>query len=68
VRVIVPQARSKQTKDLITCASFRNYLKHKGISLGIAELIMSLGKAYYIPKQPAGFGLVAKLVKASTYK
>jgi len=29
---------------------------------------MSLGKVYYDPKHPAGFGSVAKLVKASKYK
>ena len=29
---------------------------------------MSLGKIYYDPKHPAGFGSVAKLVKASKTK
>ena len=29
---------------------------------------MSLGKVYYDPKHPAGFGSVAKLVRASKYK
>jgi len=29
---------------------------------------MSLGNVYYDPKYPAGFGSVAKLIKASKYK
>jgi len=36
--------------------------------LRIADLIMSLGKFYYDPNYPAGFGSVAKLVKASKNK
>ena len=36
--------------------------------MGITDLIMSLGKVYYDPKHPAGFGSVAKLVKASKNK
>jgi len=36
--------------------------------LGIVTIIMSLVKIYYDPKHAAGFGLVAKLVKASKTK
>ena len=36
--------------------------------MGIADLIIALGNFYYDPKHPAGFGSVAKLVKASKYK
>jgi len=36
--------------------------------LEIVTIIMSLGKIYYDPKHPAGFGSVAKLVKASKTK
>jgi len=36
--------------------------------LGIVELIMSLGNIYYDPKHAAGFGSVARLVKASKSK
>ena len=37
--------------------------------MGIVELIiMSLDNVYYVPKHPAVFDSVAKLVKASKYK
>jgi len=36
--------------------------------LGIADLIISLGKAYYDPEHPAVFESLAKLVKASKNK
>jgi len=36
--------------------------------LGIDDLIIHLGIVYYDPKHPAGFGSVAKLVKASKNK
>jgi len=36
--------------------------------LGIVTIIMSLGKIYYDPKHAAGFGSVAKIVKASKTK
>ena len=33
--------------------------------MGIVTIIMSLGKIFYDPKHPAGFGSVAKLANAS---
>ena len=44
---------------------FATVYKHKGRTLGIADLIIALGNFYYDPKHPAGFGSVAKIVKAS---
>jgi hypothetical protein len=41
--------------------------QHKGSTLVIVT-IMSLGKVYYDPKHAAGFGSVAKLVKAGKTK
>ena len=46
---------------------FATHYKHKGRALGIADLT-SMGKIYYDPKHPAGFGSVAKLVNVSKNK
>jgi len=63
--IIVPRARSKQTKDL----NIRNCLQTQRTALGIVDLIVIfLSKIYYDPKYSAGFGSVAKLVKSSKNK
>ena len=63
--IITPLVRSRQTKAINIRVYFTTVYKHKGISLGIVTIIMSLGKIYYKPEHAACFGSVAKLVKAS---
>ena len=63
--VIVLPVRSKRAKFLNIDGYFTIVFNHKRSSLGIVTIIMSLGKIFYDPKHPAGFGSVTKLANAS---
>ena len=64
-----PSGKIKANKGLkYTRFLFATVYKHKGLTQGIIDIIISLGKVYYDPKHPAGFRSVAKLVNASKNK
>jgi len=60
-----PSRKIKASKSLKYRRFISPLFSNKRSSLGIVTIIMSLGKIFYYPKHPAGFGSVAKLANAS---
>jgi hypothetical protein len=65
--IVIPQSGSEQTKTINIRGLFRSCLPTQRSALGIVT-IMSVCKVYYEPNHVAGFGSVAKLVKAGKTK
>ena len=63
-----PSGKVKANKALKYTLFITQLFTNTRAFLGNIYLIISLGKVYYDPKHPAGFGSVAKLVNASKNK